>query len=465
MKQKTTWAESADITKIFLKTAQELDKTYNEINIALNQQLYSMNKNSYHFINNLLYPEGRIERAYCTHLLNLAYQTEKLSQGAGASSFIFANAFTKTFLKGNIVNKQNSTQLVEHYHIEIDKIQELIREYSSPPNYKDLIAGINIATGDPLIAQVIWEALSLAGLEGKIYIENGPHDHYLVEQKIGYNFKVKPYHFFLQNGETSWEAENCKVLIIDGVIEDASELDHLLTQTFETKIPFVIISQGFSEEVVATLSANQKANKFSCIAIRIMPDLDSLNMANDIAQICGTIPVSCQSGITTTSMNYEDVPLVDHLVCGRNEMTIENKGTRNAVSAHIRSLLDKRSQQTVEDITNILDKRIRSLVANSVIINLPNVPASNIDDIRVKLDNGLRASKTLLNYGVTDLDLLSSKLEEHKLGVSQALHEAIRRLRENDKMISTMSLITALHIVGTTMLLLLSSNGMVVLTQ
>jgi len=461
MKQKTTWADNNAILKTFLKTAGDLDKTYNEINLALSQQLYSMNKNSYHFINNLLYPQDRIERAYCAHLLNLAYQTEKLSQGAGASSFIFANAFTKAFLNGNITNKQNSTQLVERYHIEVDKIQELIRDHSSPPGHSDLMAGINCATTDPLITQVVWEAISLAGLEGKIYVENGPHDHYLIEQKIGYNFKVKPYRFFLRNGETNWEANNCKVLIIDGVIEDASELDHVLTRTFDTKIPIVIIAQGFSEEVIATLSANQKADKFDCVAIRIMPDLDSLNMANDIAQICGSIPVSCQSGITTTSMNYEELPTVDHLVCGRNEMTIENKGTRNAVSAHIRALLDRRSQQTVEDITNILDKRIRSLVANSVVINLPNVPASNIDDIRVKLDNGLRASKTLLNHGVTDLDLLSSKLGEHELGISRALHEAIGRLRENDRMISTMSLIATLHLVGKTMLLLLSSNGMV----
>ena len=461
MTHKTAWANNADISKIFLQTAQNLDKTYDEINLALSQQLYSMNKNSYHFINNLLYPKDRIERAYCTHLLNLAYQTEKLSQGAGTSSFIFANAFTKAFLSGGNINKQNSALLVERYHIEIDKIQELIKKYSSPPNHKDLIAGINIATGDTLITQVVWEALSLSGLEGKIYVENGPHDHYLIEQKIGYNFKVKPYRFFLRNGETNWEAKNCKVLIIDGVIEDASELDHVLTQTFETKIPIVIIAQGFSEEVIATLSANQKADKFDCIAVRIMPDLDSLNMANDIAQICGSIPVSCQSGITTTSMHYEDLPLVDNIVCGRNEMTIENKGTRNAVGAHIKALLDKRSQQTVEDITNIIDKRIRSLVANSVIINLPNIPASNIDDVRVKLDNGLRAAKTLLNHGVTDLDLLSSKLGEHEFEVSMAIHEAIRRLRENDRVISTMSLIATLHMVGKTMLLLLSSNGMV----
>lgn len=461
MKQKTTWAENNDIVKTFLRTAQNLDKTYDEINIALSQQLYSLNKNSYHFINNLLYPEDRVERAYCTHLLNLAYQTEKISQGAGVGSFIFANAFTKSFLNGSNINKQNSTQLVERYHIEVDKIQELIREYSSPSSYEDIIAGINIATTDPLITQVIWEAISLSGLEGKVYIENGPHEHYLIEQKIGYNFKVKPYRFFLQHGETCWEAKNCKVLIIDGVIEEASELDHILTQTFETKIPFVIIAQGFSEEVIATLSANQKANNFNCIAIRIMPDLDSLNMANDIAQICGTIPVSCQSGITTTSTNYEDIPTVEHIVCSRNELTIENKGTRNAVSAHVRALLERRQQQSVEDITNIIDKRIRSLVANSVIINLPNVPANNIDDIRVKLDNGLRASKTLLNYGITDLDLLLSKLEERELGVSQALHEAISKLRENDRMISTMSLIATLHTVGKTMLLLLSSNGMV----
>ena len=459
MKQKTNWVGHDDITKVFLRTAERLDKTYNEVSLALNQQLYSMNKNSYHFINNLLYPEDRIERAYCTNLLSLAYQTEKLSQGAGVSSFIFANAFTKAFL--NNTNKQNSAQLIECYNTQSDKIQNIIREISSPLNQEDLLAGINMTIGDPLITQVIWEAVSLAGLEGKVYVENGPHDHYLIEQKIGYNFKVKPYRFFLKHNETHWEAKNCKMLIIDGVLEDASELDHVLTQTFETKIPIAIVAQGFSEEVIATLSANQKADKFDCVAIRIMPDLDSLNMANDIAQICGTIPISCQSGITTISTSYDDLPIVDHLICSRNEMTIENNKTRTGVSAHIRTLLAKRQEQSVEDIINILDKRIRSLMANSVIINLPNLPANNIDDIRVKLDNGLRASKSLLNHGVTDLYLLSSKLKEQELGASQVLYEAIYRLRENGRTISTLSLVAILHMVGKTMLLLLSSNGMV----
>jgi len=84
-----------------------------------------------------------------------------------------------------------------------------------------------------------------------------------------------------------------------------------------------------------------------------------------------------------------------------------------------------------------------------------------LDDVRVKLDNGLRAVKTILNHGVVNLDLLLSKMDRGHTDVSRAIYDGLARLSEEKKELPTLSLLATLHIVGKTMLLLLSSNGMV----
>ena len=460
MLHKTTWANKTIINRSFLETAENLENIYKKVEKSLSQQLYSLNKGTYHFIINLLQPKDRLERAYCSHIFNIAYQTEVLSQGAGPSSFVFANAFSKSLLAGNEING-NSTATVEGYQLEVDNIHKLAQSLSQPASVEHIKKAVLAAVGhNQVLADVVWEAANLAGLEGKVYVENGKQDSYLIEQKLGYYFKVNPYRFFLKSND-KWEATNCKVILIDGVIEDTSEIEHILIKSCETKIPLMILAQGFSEEIVATLKANQERGNFDCIAIRVMPDLESINVISDIAKCCNTMPVTSLKGDRLCFLNYDEIPVVDKLRCNRAELVIENKSSGAAVAAQLRYLVEKRQNEPVEDIVNLIDKRLRSLVSNSVVVHLPNLPANNLDDVRVKLDNGLRAVKTVLNHGVINLDLLLSKMEQGSTDVSRAIHDGIKRLAEEKKELPTLSLLATLHIVGKTMLLLLSSNGMV----
>ena len=460
MLQKTTWANKNIINRSFLDTAEHLDYIYKKVEKALSQQLYSLNKDTYHFIINLLQPKDRLERAYCSHIFNIAYQTELLSQGAGPNSFVFANSFSKCLLAGEEI-KNNSTDIVEGYQLEVDKIAKLTQTIYQPASINHIKNSILAAVGhDQILADVVWEAVSLTGLEGKVYIENGKQENYLIEQKLGYTFKVNPYNFFLKNNDI-WETEKCKVILVDGVIEDVSEIDHILTKSHETKIPLLLLAQGFSEEIVATLKANQERGNFECIALRVMPDLESINIISDMAKTCNTTPVTSLKGDRLCFLNYDEIPVVDKIRCNRSHVTIQHRASHNAVAAQIRYLVDKRQYEPVEDIINLIDKRLRSLVSNSVVVHLPNMPANNLDDVRVKLDNGLRAVKTILNHGVVNLDLLLSKMDRGHTDVSRAIYDGIKRLAEEKKELPTLSLSATLHIVGKTMLLLLSSNGMV----
>jgi hypothetical protein len=75
MLHKTTWANKSIINRSFLDTAENLENIYKKVEKSLSQQLYSLNKDTYHFVINLLQPKDRLERAYCSHIFNIAYQT------------------------------------------------------------------------------------------------------------------------------------------------------------------------------------------------------------------------------------------------------------------------------------------------------------------------------------------------------------------------------------------------------
>jgi len=465
----TTWASQDATHTSFLEAIENLDREYERIQKTLTEDLCPLNKDTYHLIVKLLKPKNRLERAICFHIFNIAYQAELLSQGAGVASFCFCIGFTKYLLRyhRDLLRKGNDFDLASQYESLSAGLQVQMKNMYKVANEARLITAINQATNhDEILTNVAFQAIKLGGLEGKVFVENGKQSNYLVELKEGFNFRAKPFKFFLKNNSTFWEESNCKVLILDGVIENVSEIDHLLMKTHETKIPLVVIAQGFSEEVVATLKANQERKNFDCIPVRIMPDLESLNVINDIGIVAGSIPVSSMKGDLLSFVKYDDLPLVDKVRCSQTDLVIENSTTKNQVNSQIKFLLEKRQSEQVNDIVDLLDKRLKSLVANTVTIYIPNISPLAIDDLRVKLDNALRAAKTILNYGIVDsqeaITAFASKLQDTS-GLSKAFiagFQNVCNLKDKNEW-PTLSLMAVTSLAGKAMLMLLMSNGMV----
>jgi len=467
-KKTTTWSPRNVLHSSFLNTITKLERQYSNIEQALTERLFAVDKDTYHFVAELL-REGsgtdRLERALESHILNIAYRTEVLSQGAGPVSLLFCIGFIKYLLTtGSLEKEQNIQKLVEDYQLGAAGVERVIRELVTTAKPQDIVNGVRLAcTDDRILADVAWEALQLAGLEGKLFVENGKQPNYLVEHKEGYTFPAKPFKYFL-NQSGHWEKPLCKILVVDGLIEKVSEIDHLLRQTYETKQPLIIVALGFSEEVVATLKANQERGNFEAIPVRVMPDVESLNMANDIAVVCGTTPISSLKGELLCFVKYEDLPSVEYVRCGVSDISIQNASTRPAVSAHISGLLDKRNENAaVEDLQVLIDRRLRALVPTTVTVHLKDMPPSGIDAARIKLDNSFRYAKSVLNHGVIEVAPLLETLPGDTV-MEKAIKSGLNMACQGKKKIGALTAITAPVVAGRAMLTLLSSNGMVSFT-
>lgn len=460
MQTKTKFKDKKIFHKELLELINNLIDTYEKIETALTESLYSVEKDQYHFITRLLKTDkkNRTAHVFLSLLFKDIYKTELLSAKSGHISFLFALHFIKNILKSDLV-VDNEYTLFSDFEKVINKFKTNLELISVVPTEDDLKEVISLSCQDEFLTEICWNALKISGLEGKIFIENSKNETCIIESKHGYSFNLKPYSFFLNNN--TWQGKEVKVMTVDGFIENVSEIDNIIKSAYETKQPLVIVSQGFSEEVVSTFYINYQKNNLNIIPIRTKTDLNSLNIINDISVVCGCEPISSFNGQLLTFVKFDNLPTVDKIIINGEKITIENARTRANVSNQIRMLMEKRlDSHIIEDVQDLFDKRIKNLTSNSVIINLPNLSVSKTDEQRVKIDNAFRQIKTVLNYGFIKNDDLKKVLNINETKLEKIVSKTINQILTKEKY-PLLSTYLSVAITGKTVLMLLSAAGRV----
>jgi hypothetical protein len=453
--KKTIRQELSDIVNDLLYKYENIDK-------AVTEKLYTVDKDQYHFISRLLKtePENRTAHNFLSLLFKDIYRTEVLSAKSGQISFLFALYFIKNILKSDL-SLDNEKDLHTSFTKILLGFKEKIESIGVPPTENDIKEIISTVCQDDILSEVCWNALQISGLEGKIFIENTKNEQYIVESKDGYSFNLKPYRFFLT--DKIWQSKEVKALVVDGFIENVSEIDSIINTAYETKQPMIMIAHGFSEEVVSTLFVNFQKKNINILPVRVRTDVNNINVINDISVVCGMEPVSFLKGQLLSFVKWSELPTIDKVLVTESKTTFENNKTRAAVSNQIRMLMEKRADKhVIDDIQDLLDSRIKNLTANSVVINLPNLSSIKIDEQRVKLDNVLRQVKSVLNYGLVETKILKEKIAPTNTSTTfeRIFSNTIKEVLTKTKY-PLLSVYLAAAITGKTILMILASSGSV----
>lgn len=430
------------------------------IQTALSEEGFPLRKDTYHFLTRVLEPKTRVERTLYMLLFHAAYQSELLSSGSAYLTVRFANEFIDELLKEPELMSSNEVKLLESFERLMVHYKDKTRALSESIKEATLREELAKVCDDPVLFAAIWEALMVSGLEGKIHIEDGSLANYVIEQKSGYYFTaLKPFRFMLPPSGV-WEASNVKVMMVDGVLEQVSELDKILNGAMASQIPVLLVAHGFSEEVISTIKVNVDYKKFNVMPVRLPPDLESLNVINDVAVVSGGDVVSTLKGQMVCFTEFDSLPIVERVRLSSRELCIENASTRRAVSDHLRMLLEKRqSSQNVNDLSDLVDKRIQGLISASVVLRLPNMTSAKRESAKVKIDIALRTAKTLISYGrVSFKDITLDPSEEP---IYKPFKKALGRVQEELNSLPTLSAYAGIYFVGKTVLSLMTSNGLV----
>lgn len=278
-----------------------------------------------------------------------------------------------------------------------------IDENSSLLSRRATVDDVNHLVVDPVkqidrdVGSMLCTAIELAGFGGKIMLEKTESTIPSVELVRGYTFFVNP----------GWNMTNrfddVRTFVIDGFIESVSEIHHLLMAISEARETCVLFARGMSADVLHTLRVNFDRGTARLIPIIVNFDIEGINTINDVAIVTGCDLVSTHKGDLISSIKFERAPRVSKIFVYPTKIVVQNASSATAVTAQIMMLMKKRGDiNTIEDISQLYDKRIRSLSPSQVIIRIPN--DKNYVRNAQAFDSALRMLTTIVDRGVSEVN-------------------------------------------------------------
>lgn len=468
METHSTFTAKDDFQHKLLAISDNSSEILSKIKRSINEDLCLTNKDSYHFITQFIKPKTNVEHTLFSLLYRDIYQAEVLSGNSAKITLAFALKMLSVLIKQQEHLLGNDVKALAGFEDTLEHFKAHLQTQACVANKSSLESIVeHLSDGDKNLSTAIIKAIELAGMEGRIFIEDSKQSNYVVESKAGYSFTLNPFSFMV--GNIPWDKRECKVLIVDGLVEKVSEIDQILNSAMIAKQPLAIIAHGFSEEVVATIKANNDKGNFDIMPIRMHHDISSINTIKDISVVCNTVPVTHMLGDLLSFVKWDTLKTIDRIKVTRSSTVFECKESQNNVSQHVKELIAKRqSPHTIEDVRVLLDDRLRSMASHSVILSLPNMSLMMNDSYRIKIDLCLRNVKTILGYGTVNLEGICKTYMPRKNNVFDkilltSLQQTVDLFnsQESSLTLPTLSVALGIMLAGKTCLNLVTASGLV----
>lgn len=378
----TKLVENKEYRESLSNVIEELDKL-----LSINAFVYHDKKGTPYIterlftaLRNIVEKGSKIDRIIKSQILEGFYRSEKSGAESGDLYLQYVLFNLKRILSGDKFEEKEIKQ-------------ELIQK-KKDVDLESLKNSLLRTSKDKRIANMCFEAIQLAGLEGSIFPEFTHRGEYSVELVSGYNFPISTYPIFSEKGKR-WERTDVRVVVIDGVIDREAEAHNLFTSISMERKPVLIVARGFGEDVIATIAQNPHLD---VCPVRVPYELDSVNIVADVAVVSGVDVYTPLKGDLITLIKYKDLKSVEKVICTPEKLNIINNSSKEAVANHLTKLAEKR-ENCLPDVTDFINKRIKTLSNHTVYLRV----GSKNNQERLKeleaVDFGLRTAKSILDNG------------------------------------------------------------------
>jgi hypothetical protein len=253
---------------------------------------------------------------------------------------------------------------------DIDDIKNDSR-WTTPEDAKESIA--KLLNGS--IANLFFDVIDEIGIFGTFSVLHTSKSIPTLEIAGGHKFKVGIHNNFPVE---SRKFEESKIVLVDGAIVEISEIDYLLNDLSEAKVPCILIARSFSDDVLNTLLVNYRRKTLTVLPIAIDDNIENINIVGDIAVCSGAKFISPDSGERINSVRLNDCATINKVVVNHRQLMFDAKPEMEVhVNNRIKKIKEKiefaawNEEMSAEDIEVVFTKRIRAISGNSVRLWIP----------------------------------------------------------------------------------------------
>jgi chaperonin GroEL len=284
----------------------------------------------------------------------------------------------------------------------VDQLKALSRPVKERKE-KAQVATIS-AHNDPVIGELVAEAMEKVGNEGVITVEESKTTETTLDVVEGMQFDrgfISPY--FITNTE-KMEAvlEDALILICDRKISALKDLIPLLEQVAKAARPLLVVAEDIEGEALATLIVNQLRGALKSCAAKAPGFGDRRKaMLEDIAVLTGGQVISEELGLKLESVTFDQLGRAKRVVVDKDNTTIiGGAGDRKAIDDRVQQIRREIDKSTSDYDKEKLRERLAKLAGGVAVVRVGAPSESEMKAKKEALDDAISATKAAVAEGI-----------------------------------------------------------------
>lgn len=265
---------------------------------------------------------------------------------------------------------------------------------------------INVATisanGDKKLGKIVAEAYDKVGLEGVVTVEESKDRDITMVTTEGMRLDrgwVSPY-FKTNIEEGTAEFDNPAILLVDGQINNTSQLIRIIEPVVSTGRPMVIIAEGFETLVINSLVYNiPRGLRICCVEAPGYGERKT-EILRDLGVYLGAKVADDVMGVRLDEVTSEDFGSCERIIIKKDETIIRGgNGDEESLKERIEEIKRELKATDIPYEKQKLRERLGSLTTGVATIFVGGSSEEEIKELKDRLDDAMWSVKSALEEG------------------------------------------------------------------
>ena len=381
----------------------------------------------------------------------VATKTNDVAGDGTTTATLLAQAIIREGMK-NVAAGANPMELRKGIEQATDTAVAALAELSQPVEGKQGIAQVAaISSGDPVIGDLIADAMDKVGKDGVITVEESKtlKTEMTLVEGMQFDRGYASAYMVTDNEKMVAELDNPLILITDKKISNIQEIIGLLEQIVQQGRKLLIIAEDVEGEALATLVLNKLRGTFNCVAVKA-PGLGVRRkaMQQDIAILTGGQVITEELGLELKEATIDMLGSARQVkVDKENTVIVEGAGDPSEIKARIQSIRAQIEETTSDYDREKLQERLAKLAGGVAVINVGAATEIEMKERKLRIEDALAATRAAVEEGIVPgggtalidaskevAKLLAQTNGDIKTGVAivlRALEEPVRQIAVN----------------------------------
>ncbi len=335
----------------------------------------------------------------------VADKTSSLAGDGTTTATVLARAILREGTR-NIVAGSNPMAVQRGIRRAVDAALEQLDSMAKKVSSKEQISQVGAisANNDPVIGDLLADAMERVGKDGVITVEEGRSTETTLEFVEGMQFDkgyLSPY-FINEPADMECVLEDAYILIHEKKISNLRDLLPILELVSQKGKPFLIIAEDIEGEALAALVVNKLRGVLNVGAVKAPGFGDRRKaMLGDIATLTGGTLISEDLGMKLESVTLAEMGRAKKITINKDATTIVQGGGSTADVKKRIDQLRKGIEATTSDYDREkLQERLAKLTGGVAIISVGASSEADMKQKKARVEDALHATRAAVEEGI-----------------------------------------------------------------